>query len=440
VDFKISRRQFLQYCTASAAALGLSQLDLLKLEKALATPQTGCSSLGAVSVIYMVGQACSGCQTSLLNRVVDVTGGYYDSELLDALYGCCHGDGTPQDPEAELHYVNDAADLFVGDAVGALVPSVRAARHLPWADDAAGVGLIPSPNAFPGGYVTLEWLTTVMASAGDIPLTHMASIVNGSAPWVLVVDGAIPTYPMAGATRTKNEKYCLVFDNEDAQGNGPLVVDTKLPYNPAYPSVTMAQAMRWMAPKAAAVIAQGTCASWGGVPGAKGNRTGAISVPDFFAQEGITTPVIRVPGCPPHPDWTVYPIAWILIHSTASPLSLSLPALTGDARPSQIYKQANCASCSKSGLGFANCLGEDGCMQYIGCKGPAVLADCSERLKNNFDNGTVGNNWCVGEPDAPGTTGIGDARHPCQGCTEQSFPDWPDGFYAKTTPCTNCTR
>jgi hydrogenase small subunit len=401
----------LQYCTASAAALGLSQMDLLKLEKALATPQTACSS-PTPSVIYMVGQACSGCQTALLNRVVDVTGGYYDADLLDALYGPAHGNGTPKAlEEPELKVVNDAADLFVGDAVGTLVPAITP-RILPWAP-------------FPNGYVTLEWLPTVMASAGDIPLAHMANIVS-TGGFVLVVDGAIPSYPTAGATRTNNEKCCLVFDNENAQGVGPIV--------PALPtgSITMADAMRWMAPQAAAVIAQGTCASWGGVPAARRNKTGAMSVPDFFAQEGISTPVIRVPGCPPHPDWTVYPVAYYLIHA-------ALPALSGDARPLQIFKQSNCASCSKASLVFASALGEDGCLQYLGCKGPLVMADCSERLKNTFDNGTLGNNWCVGEADAPGSTGIGDARHPCQGCTEADFPDWPDGFYVKRGKCYNST-
>gem|GEM_PF-6425672 len=52
MNLNITRRQFLQYCTASAAALGLSQTDLLKLGKALATPQAGCTSPNAHGLEY----------------------------------------------------------------------------------------------------------------------------------------------------------------------------------------------------------------------------------------------------------------------------------------------------------------------------------------------------------------------------------------------------
>ncbi len=54
---KITRRQFLQYCTASAAALGLSQTDLLELEKALAADVCGCEDMGS--------HMSSGCRTVL---------------------------------------------------------------------------------------------------------------------------------------------------------------------------------------------------------------------------------------------------------------------------------------------------------------------------------------------------------------------------------------
>lgn len=58
----ISRRDFLRYCSISAAAIGLSASDLLMLEEALANP-------GAPSVIWLQGSACTGCSVSFLNRV-----------------------------------------------------------------------------------------------------------------------------------------------------------------------------------------------------------------------------------------------------------------------------------------------------------------------------------------------------------------------------------
>ena len=58
----ISRRDFLRYCGISAAALGLSSLDLLNLKEALANP-------GAPSVIWLQGSSCTGCSVSFLNRI-----------------------------------------------------------------------------------------------------------------------------------------------------------------------------------------------------------------------------------------------------------------------------------------------------------------------------------------------------------------------------------
>lgn len=58
----ISRRDFLKYCGASAAAIGLSATDLGGLEKALAKS-------GAPTVIWLQGSGCTGCSVSLLNRI-----------------------------------------------------------------------------------------------------------------------------------------------------------------------------------------------------------------------------------------------------------------------------------------------------------------------------------------------------------------------------------
>ena len=60
----ISRRRFLQYCTATAATLGLKPFDLAALQEALASPT-------APSVIWLHGSSCTGCSVSLLNRISD---------------------------------------------------------------------------------------------------------------------------------------------------------------------------------------------------------------------------------------------------------------------------------------------------------------------------------------------------------------------------------
>ncbi len=409
MNISITRRQFLQYCAASAAALGLSQTDLLKLEKAMATPQTGCLH-PTDPVIWLSGQNCSGCHTTILNRVVEVTGGYYDGDL----YGApC---GTPNDGVSDLNVVNDVADLLVGDALGALYGI--SPRCLTWAP-------------FPNGYVTLEWLTTVNAGAGDIMVDHLGAVVTGS-KFLLLFDGSIPT-----GTAT-NEKFALAFD-ETANNWTGLGAGT---------SVTCADALRWMfnSGNCSAALAIGSCSSWGGIPAAKRQKTGAVSLLDFAAQEGFNTtatgtPIVRVPGCPPHPDWIVAPVAHVLLNGgvPAGVPSLLVPGyLTDDLRPSDVYYESNCNHCRKPDAGFANCLGDDGCLMYLGCKGSSVTADCSSRQKNTFDDGTVRNNWCCGNTDAVPTPGVGDARHPCQGCTEEDFPDWTatgGGFYGICSGC-----
>lgn len=435
MNFNITRRQFLQYCTASAAALGLSQTDLLKLEKALATPQTSCSS-PTPSVIWMTGQACSGCQTSTLNRVVKVAGGYYDADLVNLLYGASGvapyphadvGQGTAADPVGlTLNVVNDAADLLVGDAVRAVLGlgGVPLTRGLNWADDVGSiVPPLPDPNTFPGGYVTLEWLTTVNAGAGDINVDHIAPIVNAGG-FVLLLDGAIPDKLKASGT---GEEFCWVFDdpnNHSGYGPGP---------------VTLGDALRWMMPQAAAAIAVGTCSAYGGIPGAKvkgklsNNNTGAMSLTAFDTQEGgFGTPIINVPGCPPHPDWLVHPIAHYLVTGSVCPLDAK-------GRPKAVYPDVSFGTNCPNNPGQATAgvwgdpnnraleLCDAGCLVDYGCNGClSVYGDCPVRQKNVFDDGTV-NNWCVGSDLG---ANIGAARHPCQGCIEPGFPDDMSPFYS----------
>ena len=461
MNFNITRRQFLQYCTASAAALGLSQTDLLKLEKALAAPQLDPEHKYSPSVIWLSGQACSGCPVSLLNRMVMTGGNYYDADLLNALAltGSTLTEPTTIDVATNdpanhdsafvnpLAVVNDAADLLVGDAVRKLVPSLN--RSLLWADDAADAAdgtLLPTDTlldayvgAFPRGYITLEWNATVMAAAGDIPAAHLKNIVNGGGllgGFVLIVDGAIPDGTVRGVPGM--DRYCYVFDNDD--GSSGKIIDS-IDHGQ---SVTAAEALAWMASAAGClgIIAQGTCASFGGIPAAKGNKTGAMSVTDFLASKDIEKAVINVPGCPPHPDWTVYPVAYILSHSTysvANGLSLALPTLDEDNRPLAVYSGSRgndsdpfCLDCPNKDLqgdDAAETLGDAGCLGGLGCKGPYTVGDCPIRGKNTSDKGES-MNWCVGAsgqnsvPGSPTVSHIGDARHPCQGCIMKDFPDW----------------
>lgn len=59
---KISRRVFLEYCTAASAALGVGPGELASLSRVLA------ASAGP-SVLWMQGSGCSGCTVSFLNYI-----------------------------------------------------------------------------------------------------------------------------------------------------------------------------------------------------------------------------------------------------------------------------------------------------------------------------------------------------------------------------------
>ena len=59
---KISRRDFLKFCGVSAAALGLTALDLARLREVLANPDGPAVHLAA-------GAGCTGCTESFLNRI-----------------------------------------------------------------------------------------------------------------------------------------------------------------------------------------------------------------------------------------------------------------------------------------------------------------------------------------------------------------------------------
>jgi len=165
---------------------------------------------------------------------------------------------------------------------------------------------------------------------------------------------------------------------------------------------------------AMAVLAIGTCASYGGVFAAEPNPTGSMAVQAFFKSKGIETPVINLPGCPAHPDWFVGTVAHIILFGLHKPNEID------DAgRPIEFYgKQIheNCPRRPDFDAGkFAKKIGDPGCLYQLGCKGPVSYADCPLRGFNNHTN------WCI------------TAGSPCHACTEPDFPDKLSPLYEKIT-------
>ena len=82
---------------------------------------------------------------------------------------------------------------------------------------------------------------------------------------------------------------------------------------------------------AKAVIALGTCASFGGIPAAENNLTGAVSVPTFQKHRELNKPTILLPGCPTHPDWVIGTLAHVL--------KFGIPALDSLGRPKMLFSK-----------------------------------------------------------------------------------------------------
>jgi hydrogenase small subunit len=231
-------------------------------------------------------------------------------------------------------------------------------------------------EVLPGKHVSLGFHATVMAAAGESAMQAMEKVTHEhKGGYVLVVDGAVAS--------KDNGVYCGIGER-----NG-------------HP-ITAYEHVRDLGRDAMAVLAVGACSSFGGIPAAGPNPTGCLSAGEVFELEGIQTPYVNIPGCPPHPDWIVGTIATVLVGG------LEALGLDERHRPAPFFRKSihdNCPYRADFENGnFAEHFGEHGCLLKLGCKGPITYADCPIR---KFNNGT---SWCC------------QAGHPCIGCCNPEFP------------------
>jgi len=233
----------------------------------------------------------------------------------------------------------------------------------------------------PGNHINLRFHQTLMAGQGDVAMQALESAASKGG-YVLIVEGSVST--------KDGGIYCTLGEKNHV---GIPFLDHLLE----------------LAPDAVAVINLGTCSAFGGIPGAKPNPTGCKPVMDILTENNIDTPVINLPGCPPHPDWFVGTIASILIGGLDS---VELDSLK---RPTAFYGKTIHDQCPRRGQfeagEFATKLSDTGCLYKLGCKGPVTYADCSDRLWNNKTR------WCV------------EVNAPCAGCAHPGFPDEISPFY-----------
>ncbi len=217
--------------------------------------------------------------------------------------------------------------------------------------------------------ISLDYHETLMAAAGkQAEEALQAAMKENAGKYVLVVEGSIP--------RKANGIYM------------------KLAGRPAL------QVLEEVGGQAAAIIAIGSCASWGGIPSADPNPTDAVGVDAIIKNK----PIVNLPGCPPNPYNL---LGTVLQYATAG----TLPELDALKRPKFAYDRNihdHCPRRAHFDAGrFARAFGDEGhrqgwCLYHLGCKGPETHAGCSTRHFNEIPDV-----WPIG---------IG---APCFGCTEQ---------------------
>ena len=241
--------------------------------------------------------------------------------------------------------------------------------------------------------LSVRYQPNVMAAAGYKAMDAInATVKDAKGKYVLVVEGPIP--------KSENGEYCtfgLESGTKDLMGN-PVPKDKPIE---AW--------MHELVPGAAAVLANGNCASFGGIPAANASVTGSTPVSEFVAGIDKNKPVVNVGGCPSHPDWFV---------GTAMDVILWLngvkgkPSLNSNLLDTQFFGKLIHENCERraafdSGLFLENWNDNSPdsnlCMFKQGCKGPVTYADCPTRRWNSQVN------WCVG------------ASGPCHGCASPDF-------------------
>lgn len=220
--------------------------------------------------------------------------------------------------------------------------------------------------------ISLRYHPNVSAASGH-DVVHVLEEVAAKHRdnFFLVVEGGIPL--------GEKGHYCTI-----AEKNGK--------------HLTILDAVAKMGEAAKAVIAAGSCASFGGIPAARPNPTSVVGVSHVVKNK----PVINIGNCPMHPDHFLGTVVYVLTYG-------ELPELDKYNRPKMFYPMPIHDNCPRRPMFEANQFalqpGQEGCLALLGCKGFIAMSDCPKRKWNG------GTNWCI------------DAGAPCQACSEPEFPD-----------------
>jgi hydrogenase small subunit len=227
--------------------------------------------------------------------------------------------------------------------------------------------------------LSVDYHETIMAAAGAQAHEALEKVVGDKkGQYLVVVEGSIPT--------GENGAFCTV--------GGRSAIDIA----------------REVCGGAAATIAMGTCAAFGGLPAAAPNPTGALGVRD--AVPGIRN-LVNLSACPANAENITALLIYYLTFNYWPPLDQYL-------RPLFAYGKLihdNCERRAHYDDGqYVEAWGDEGhrigyCLYKMGCKGPVTFQNCPRVRWNE------GTNWPIG------------CGHPCVGCAEADFWDKMTPFY-----------
>lgn len=205
---------------------------------------------------------------------------------------------------------------------------------------------------------------------------------------------------------SQGESYLNILNGVSSAGGHVLVVEGSIPSRMKKACMlgehTLYDELKKHMENAFAVIASGTCSCFGGIPASGDNETGAISVEAYMKQNGINKPLIKLPGCPVHPDRFMGTVAYIIATGKLPPMR--------DGIPTQYYGELIHNECSRFQYFSQDIYLENfdkdkkSCLLKRGCRGTITRADCPARRWNG------GVSMCV------------ESNTPCIGCVHK---DWP---------------
>ena len=363
---KISRREFLQTATGMAGLLGLEATGLVKLQEALANP-------AGPTVIWLQGQACTGCSVSLLNSIFYAT---VDDLLINTL-------------NLEYH------------------PNIMAAAG----ERAVSVASGPRPSLSQLQALCDKWFIQSANAVLDVNADGKVNFADYAAlaqrGFILIVEGAIPI----GA----NGAFCEI-------GGNLTMIEALRKFGTAASQIIAVGTCAAFggipagAPNPTQALSVSGALAHVGIAKPVINIPGCPIHPDWLVG---TISSILVNGTPGTLDSHGRPTAFF--GSTVHDMCPNLSSYNSTYGPRVGHAgNRSCLTChsrTDSHVPNPRTLGTGGCLYALGCKGRQTYCDCPTRKWNNPAKGQMGVNWCV------------EAGGPCIGCTDASFPDGMSPFY-----------